>query len=241
MQTRTSPHAPLAPDLPIRVTVDVDPGWQPPPDRPQLLAETIDLFARLVVAGAFRESCPAMTWTVSVGPGRIITEFSRLPACCCLAVLTRMLLVATRDHVAIAVAGTPAAANGRTLPPASVTMHEMPPLRSPLGFRLEIDPGRSWLCVEVTRERGIDDILSGHLSDLTNLWIEVARAGGFSAVVGGSFVPGDLGMDEAQLGVDFWAAQIAVDDVDPGAASALVNMIEEATRGPPGIDELSLT
>ncbi len=236
------PHNPLDADLPVRVTVMFDPATQDPERIDTELAAVVETFGRFVVAGAFEESCPGVTWSTTLGSGRMVVDLNRLPAGGCLAVLARMLIVRLGGRLAMTTAGTPAQRPGRSLLSAAAVASAVPALRAALAFVSQLDPPSSWLCVEVTRHAGIDQALADRLTELAGLWLEVARAGGLSTVAAdGSVVPGDVGMDPPQVGFDFWAAQIATDELANGAVSCLLNMFDELARTTTRLDEVTVT
>ncbi|MCA9653248.1 MAG: hypothetical protein KC501_25260, partial [Myxococcales bacterium] len=198
MTTNIIPHVPLSPDHRIEVIigfgadVPADADWPDP----------LDLFARFVAAGGFVESCPQLNWKATVLPHGLHVTYERLPADpSVLAVLVRMFLALALPPTTIQVQGTPAASGARSLPSTPAALELVPNVRPQLAFGLEMEPGLSWLCIEVSCSTTLEPAAAQLIDERLELWCKVCRAGGLSEVGADQAVePGQAGKYEPSVG-----------------------------------------
>src|SRR5690606_38062267 len=175
---------------------------------------------------------PQLGWQVNVSRSSVHVTYDRLPGDpSILAVLVRMLLALPRPPSAIQVRGTPAASGARSLPSTPAALELVPRVRPQLAFGLEMEPGSSWLCIEVSCHGTLDPTAAQLIDDRLELWCEVCRAGGLSEVGADQSVErGQAGKYEPSVGEDFLSAEILVDAVAIAAPGALPNLLDELAR-----------
>lgn len=242
MTTTIGPHAPLSPDLPIEVTIGFGTADTAEADWSRPTELVLELFARFVTAGGFIEPCPQLRWQATVSHSSVHTTYERLPGDpSVLALLVRMLLALPRPPVAIQVRGTPAAPSPRALPSTPTVLELVPRARPQLAFALEMEPGSSWLCIEVSCYATLDPAAAQLIDERLELWCEVCRAGGLSEVGPDHGVePGQAGKYSPAVGVDFLSAEIAYSSVALAAPGALPNLLDELARAGVPIDGLAV-
>jgi hypothetical protein len=232
MTTSIAPHVPFSPDHPIEVTIGFAATDSAAADWSRPTELVLELLARFVTMGGFVESFPQLGWRVNVSGSSVHVTYERLPGDpSVLAVLVRMLLALPLPPVAIRVQGTPAASGARALPSTPAALELVPRVRPQLAFGLEMEPGGSWLCIEVSCHASLDPAAAQLIDERLELWCEVCRAGGLSEVGDDQSVePGQAGKYEPSVGEDFLSAEIMVDAVAIAAPGSLPNLLDELAR-----------
>jgi hypothetical protein len=110
-----------------------------------------------------------------------------------------------------------------------------------LAFSLEMEPGNSWLCVDVSSSTNLD-LSAAHLIDeRLELWCEVCRAGGLSEMTAPqNFIRGQAAKYIPAIGADFVSTEIIYGSVAVGAPAALINLLDELARTGVPIDRVSI-
>ena len=228
-------------DRPVRITLHSDHALGS--STVHGVTDAASLFIRFAREGAFQEVKQDTAATVSLLPNGATVDLHDLPAdAATLGVLGRLLLALPTEWSAISAQGSPARLPDRALAPLESSLSMVPRLRSLLRAQCEIDTGVGWHCLEVTRRSGWSARDLTVLQSCADLWLAVCRAGGLSTVTSSLAVTrGDVGMDPPQVGEDFWSAQIGANDIQPGAISALVNMLDHSVGTRVALDTISVT
>jgi hypothetical protein len=232
MTTSIVPHVPLSPDHPIEVIIGFHTAGSAEADWSRPTEHVLELFARFVTAGGFVEPCPQLRRQEAVSRASVHATFDRLPGDpSVLAVLVRMLLALPRPPAAIEIRGTPAPSTTRALPSTPTALERVPNVRPRLAFDLEMEPGLSWLCIEVSCHADLDPAAAELIDERLELWCELCRAGGLSEVSDDQRVePGEAGKYDPSVGEDFFSAEIMYGSVAIAAPGALPNLLDELAR-----------
>jgi hypothetical protein len=235
------PHPPFDADLPVRLILS--PVQALASDLDRRVTAAADLFSRFARGGAFPEVKPGTAARVSLAGGICYVDLQDVPADqAALGVLGRMLLALPDKWGSINVDGTPARRPERALEPLPSSLSLVPGRRHPLSVKCEIEPVIDWYNLEITRHSGWRDEDLPILQDGADLWMDVCRAGGLSEITPGfNVTPGSVGMDPPQVGDDCWSAQIGSNDLNFGALSSLINILDHISRTRVLFDELSVT